>query len=156
MKLRMILAIGLFAFPLPAVAAEWWWVGDDNKGDAFFADSQSLTAIGRLKVVWVWSLYKVIQPHADTKARYAIDCDGKTYRVLSEINYDRAGNNSSSDVSGSTQSVVPETMGEAIADFACATPEQYKEKGFLGPVADPAGLFRKIHPLQKPAPRRKK
>ena len=73
----------------PCIAAEWYWIGNDNEGDSCFIDNSSVSKDQYYAKVWI----KINHPDSSYYvARFILNHDDYTLAVLSYAVYDNNGN----------------------------------------------------------------
>jgi len=132
-----------------AHAASWWFIGESSDGSAYLADASSLNNAGDKRDVWIWSFNKVPRKGVyETKSRVRIDCSSETILTTTYLEYGSDGSvmySRSSPSYETAQPIVPDSMGEAFAHFACHESDWIVKYKFFGPLADPEKAF-KYHP----------
>ncbi|MCG5078101.1 hypothetical protein L5014_33015 [Paraburkholderia sp. RG36] len=85
------------------------------------ANKESLVRSGDSARVWVAHGATTLKPGQAVymKGLYAFDCREHKYQLLQEVGYDRGGQASSIPVEQGFQNVVPDSMQQAIEQFAC-------------------------------------
>ena len=125
----------IFALPQQAHASKWKSVGYSGVMDGVWTqesrswevDSASIKKSGGVRRVWVQTQQLSEGPgvsHVASKVYYKIDCRGWTMETLSSVEYDKYGAVvSSASKKGypadSSEPIVPDSMGDAVAKFVC-------------------------------------
>jgi hypothetical protein len=124
--IRVILSAAVMGLAGTAQAASWLEVGISTTGTKVAVDVESIRRDGGKVSVWVKYDYT---KNASIKAREAkrlmkYDCDAQTATTLSLVSYDAQGGVISSETRAFSvpEPVVPESVGEAIMQVACADP----------------------------------
>ncbi|WP_343343391.1 surface-adhesin E family protein [Sphingomicrobium sp. XHP0239] len=115
----------------PVWAAEWEYVGRINTSEGwefYSVDKTSVRLIGNQRTFW--TKVELITPDRDEsytarKSFWRLDCRQWTMAAVSEVRYDAAGNVVASVTDEiSLRPIVPETIGEAVAEYACKAPHR--------------------------------
>ena len=107
---------------LPAHASEWWYVTASTDNNVFFTDTQSIQRQGVTAVFWEYEIYKTpIAKTVSVKIQYSLDCSSKRMSGLASVTYDAAGTAISSDGPIASFSIAPDTVGDAVQKFVCAS-----------------------------------
>ena len=113
--------IPLIAAATPALSGEWEIVArSDNL--ALGVDRLSIRSSGSNRTYWRVIVYRVMQDGIDYRlTRNRVNCDNWTISGISTVSY--SINNStpidSSELSGRSAVIVPDSLGEAEADYVC-------------------------------------
>lgn len=151
MKYMLYISIALGASS-PASAADWWKVSANGSGTTekiFFMDRASMSSdrSGTMKV-WDFSIHEKATDDGTrkTKALNRYDCNARTMTLLSLIklgNNDRFISNHSWDsYEQSANHIVPDSVGEAKWQFACAGPQSDHYQVTIDPEVFAAKYFR--------------
>lgn len=122
MKKMLCLAVFALGLAMPAVAADWVWLGTGNVS-AMFGDADSRTD----DRAWFEQRYAKPQKHGNGKfyntgkALEEMDCSGKRSRLLTVTFYSKSGNSISSYTPSYAEwrYVIPGTLGEEQYKFVC-------------------------------------
>lgn len=98
-----------------------WSSYDSSAYGMLLANKESLVRSNDSARVWVVHGAMKLKPEQAvyTKGLYAIDCREHTYQLLQEVGYDRRGQASNMPVEQGLQNVIPDSMQQAIEQFAC-------------------------------------
>lgn len=133
--------------PVPAHAADWWYVTESSAGTVLFVDVESLQRNGDLVTYWRQGINKdPIKGVKSYKLRSSEACSGKKTKVLSYVDYDEAGTVVESNTlrTPTFDDIVPDTVGESIAEFVCAPSTARAKLGFR-PEGGPSLMAQRIH-----------
>jgi hypothetical protein len=118
----------------PASASDWVYLGSTGTPNStitpdsefWSADLESARRLDNIAYIWV-RIARVTEgaeeTHTAGKTYYRIDCTARNMKILSNVIYDSRGNVTHSgsfpDTSYGADPIVPDSMGEAIAEVAC-------------------------------------
>lgn len=122
MKKMLCLAVFALGLAMPAVAADWVWLGTRND-NAMFGDADSRTD----NRAWFEARFAKPQMIGDgkffntTKSLDEIDCSGKRRRILTITAYSKSGNPIGSETPSYAEwrYIIPGTVGESMYEFVC-------------------------------------
>ena len=123
MKKMLCLAVFALGLAMPAVAADWVWLGIDNDNVPMFGDADSRTD----NRAWFEARYAKPQKYGNGKFFNTIkmleemDCSGQRHRILAATLYSKSGKSIGSETPSYAkwEYVVPGTVGEDVYKFVC-------------------------------------
>jgi hypothetical protein len=121
----LVAATALVMAAAPAFAANWVYVTTHANGADYYYDSDTIQRSGSQVTVWRkldHSRNKTVK-YREEKSQYRYDCSRRTYTLLNIITYYPDGKVESFTWKAHEQeieSVVPETVSEAVLEAVCA------------------------------------
>ena len=109
----------------PAIAANWVRLGTSSSGSVIYIDNDSIRRDGGMVLYWVRfdASEDATVSWRESKQYYKTDCNAWTSVLLSYVEYDPQGSVVDSGTMpeySPMKPVVPETVSEAFATYACA------------------------------------
>ena len=123
--IKLIASTALAMVATPAFAAEWTPVYIDTNNAIYFYDSETIRRSGNVVTVWEkrdHSRDRTVK-YREVKAKRSYNCSARTSILFSVIVYYPNGKVESEEVpdyAQTTESVAPETVGEATLEAVCA------------------------------------
>jgi hypothetical protein len=109
----------------PAFATTWIRVASDRLGAVYYVDADSIRRTGNIVRYWLRVDYTNDRTIAwrETKSFYKVDCESWTHALIQSTRYDAQGSVVGTDTFSeyaAMSQMIPETTGEAAAEYACA------------------------------------
>lgn len=123
-----------------AYAADWRLISPlIAQKKATFGDATSIRRSGNRVLLWTDTVDLMGAPDRfEIRVQWAVDCANNTSQLLAYIDYNRLGENKRSDSTpGSVSPTAPDTVGETLTKFACATTEE-RDSQFDAKVESPS------------------
>jgi hypothetical protein len=110
-----------------------YWLVTGRDDSVSFVDASSIKVIdGAEREFWTVNYNKEEEDGVyHTRYKMRLDCDLETISFLYVANYDKAGSSVYASPMTVKATIVPESTGDYIYQFVCASPSERSKRGFL-------------------------
>jgi hypothetical protein len=137
---KLFLGFTLMSVSILCTAADWQRTAESGSGDTYFMDFSSVASVGKHKKAWVQmnsaapketSGYPK-KKYQSARLLYMFDCQSKMLGTIQSVRYEEKLADGQVVENQSVKfhpqrdltDVVPDTVGEALLNTACATPKE--------------------------------